>query len=146
MSTLQHTCEASGKSNCQLCMALQVDLWDAINSYAISVGGDPSGHVYGNGPRMQAVADVNRVVDRVTSRQKIDDIVIGELVKGSNAAAAAACDRGNEIQRLRGVLSEVGLYLRSVAVRTDSDHRSLELFAKADDIERALAESMRESR
>jgi hypothetical protein len=44
-------------------MMLEVDLWDAINRYAIAVGGDPSAHVYGNVARMQAVADVNRVLD-----------------------------------------------------------------------------------
>jgi hypothetical protein len=38
------------------------DLWDAINRYAISVGGDPSKHVYGNVARMQAVADVGKVM------------------------------------------------------------------------------------
>jgi hypothetical protein len=37
---------------------LKTALWEAINRYAISVGGDPSEHVHDNTPRMQAVADV----------------------------------------------------------------------------------------
>lgn len=36
-------------------------LWDAINRYAISCGGDPSKHI-GSPRRMQAVADVERIV------------------------------------------------------------------------------------
>jgi len=64
-------------------MEIESAMWDAINRYAISVGGDPSKHVYGNTPRQQAVADVSAIVARVTSRQQIDDIMIDELVKGS---------------------------------------------------------------
>lgn len=49
-------------------MQLEVALWDAINHYAMSVGGDPSAYVYGNEARMKAVAVVGRVVDEITSR------------------------------------------------------------------------------
>lgn len=45
----------------------RVALWDAINRYAQTCGGDPSKHVYGNTPRMDAVADVERVVRDVES-------------------------------------------------------------------------------
>jgi hypothetical protein len=82
-------------------MEIEVALWDAINRYAISVGGDPSSHVYGNTSRMQAVADVGAVVARVASRQQIDDLVIDDLVKGSNGAAAAACAATAELKKLK---------------------------------------------
>ncbi len=91
MSETCHTCAKSGRSNCAPCMQFEVALWDAINRYAITVGGDPAHHVYGNTPRMQAVADVGAIVARVASREQIDDIVVDDLVKGGNAAAAAAC-------------------------------------------------------
>lgn len=38
---------------------LQVKLWDAINDYVVACGGDPGSHVYGNIPRMNAVAEVS---------------------------------------------------------------------------------------
>lgn len=75
-------------------MQFEVDLWDAINRYVVACGGDPGSHVYGNTARMQAVADVSKIVDRVAARQRIDDITIEDLVKGSNAAAARACETG----------------------------------------------------
>jgi len=53
-------------------MQFEVALWDAINRYAITVGGDPAHHVYGNTARMQAVADVGKIVARVASREQID--------------------------------------------------------------------------
>lgn len=43
-------------------MQRRVALWDAINRYVITCGGDPSKHVYGNTPRMNAVVEVERVV------------------------------------------------------------------------------------
>jgi hypothetical protein len=45
-------------------MQFEDDLWEAINRYAISVGGDPASHVYDNVSRMQAVADVGKIVAR----------------------------------------------------------------------------------
>jgi hypothetical protein len=72
-------------------MQFEVELWDVINRYAITVGGDPAQHVYGNVPRMQAVADVGTIVARVASQEQIDDLVVEELAKGGSAAAAAAC-------------------------------------------------------
>lgn len=35
-----------------------VELWDAINRYVVTCGGDPSRHVYGNTPRMTAVSNI----------------------------------------------------------------------------------------
>lgn len=60
-----HTCERDGRSGCLLCRHLEGELWDAINHYAVSVGGDPSRHVYGNTSRMQAVVDVGRAVNKM---------------------------------------------------------------------------------
>lgn len=41
---------------------LRVRLWDAINNYATTCGGDPSAHVYGNTSRQKAVAEVERAL------------------------------------------------------------------------------------
>lgn len=61
----EHTCSGSaGRAGCSPCMAFEADLWDAINRYAVACGGDPGSHVYGNTARMQAVADVGKIVDR----------------------------------------------------------------------------------
>jgi hypothetical protein len=49
-------------------MKFEGDLWEAINRYAISVGGDPANHVYGNDARMTAVADVSTIIGRVYPR------------------------------------------------------------------------------
>lgn len=40
----------------------RIALWDAIDAYVRACGGDPSKHVYGNTPRQEAVARVERVV------------------------------------------------------------------------------------
>lgn len=90
----EHTCAKSGRSNCVPCLKFEVDLWGAINRYAVAVGGDPSRHVHGNVPRMQAVADVGRIIDRVAARQQVDDIAVDALAAGHDAAAARACEMG----------------------------------------------------
>lgn len=59
---MKHECAVRGRSNCEARMQLEIELWEAINRYASSAGGDPSRRVYGNVPRMQAVADVNMAV------------------------------------------------------------------------------------
>lgn len=41
----------------------KVRLWDEINRYVVTCGGDPSKHVYGNTPRMDAVCAVEKAVD-----------------------------------------------------------------------------------
>lgn len=41
---------------------LRVRLWGAINRYAEACGADPSKHIYGNIPRMDAVVEVERLV------------------------------------------------------------------------------------
>lgn len=61
---MKHTCEKDGRSNCAPCMQFETGLWDAINRYASSVGGDPSEHVHDNERRMQAVADVGRLISQ----------------------------------------------------------------------------------
>lgn len=46
----------------------KVKLWDAINTYVTTCGGDPAKHVYGNIKRMQAVVDVENIVVEVEER------------------------------------------------------------------------------
>ena len=87
-----HTCESGGRSGCEPCRQLEFDLWDAINRYAISVGGDPSKHVHGNTSRMQAVVDVDALV--------------------ANA-------RGAEVAGLRAALGAAHKFLRGVARRPE---------------------------
>jgi hypothetical protein len=41
---------------------LRGTLWDLINAYVVSCGGDPSKHVYGNTTRQRAVAAIERLV------------------------------------------------------------------------------------
>ena len=84
----------------------EADLWDAINRYAMSVGGDPASHVYGNAARMQAVADVGKIIDRVAARQRIDDLVVDDLVRGHNAAARA-CETGPVYETAKKALARM---------------------------------------
>ena len=136
---MKHTCEAGGR--CEPCMQLEVELWDAINHYATTVGGDPSRHIYGHDARMQAVADVGKVLARVRSRERIADSVVDELVKGSNAAAAAACRLTSEVARLRDMLTFVRGFLLGVARRPELGTGAQDLLDEAAAIERALAET-----
>lgn len=64
-----HTCGRDGRSGCLACRHLEGALWEAINRYAVSVGGDPSRHVYGNTSRMQAVAEVDRAVHQMVAQR-----------------------------------------------------------------------------
>jgi hypothetical protein len=68
---------------------------------------------------MQAVAAVGEVVAKVTSQQRINDIVVEDLVKSSNAAAAAACARGEANTALRTRVEE--LERENVRLVTDLD-------------------------
>jgi hypothetical protein len=117
----------------------EADLWGAINRYAISVGGDPASDVYGNSTRMQAVAAVGEIVDSVAARQQIDDLVVEDLVKGSNGAAAAACVRGAEIDRLRAALIYIRGFLLGAAQRPDRQGLAKDLIDEAAMIAGVLA-------
>jgi hypothetical protein len=121
-------------------MQLEVELWNAINSYAIAVGGDPSRYVYGYDTRMRAVAEVGKIIDKVRSRQRIDDIVVEDLVRGSNAASAAACARGAEISRLRAALIDVRGFLRGVARRPELGRGAKDLLDEAEMLDCVLGE------
>jgi hypothetical protein len=46
-------------------MAERVRLWDAINAYVVSCGGDPDRQVYGNTRRQTAVAQVEQIVREI---------------------------------------------------------------------------------
>lgn len=43
----------------------EVLLYEAINEYVVSCGGDPSRHVYGNTARQKAVSRINGIVERI---------------------------------------------------------------------------------
>jgi hypothetical protein len=68
---MKHTCKTKGPSNCKPCMAWRTELWDAINQYVVACGGDPSKHVYGNVPRMNAVEDVESIVIRACNNDQV---------------------------------------------------------------------------
>src|SRR5262249_18514651 len=103
-----HTCTISGKTNCAPCMEFEVELWDAINRYTATCGGDLD---CVNGPRMQAVVAVNEVVAKAILRRQIHDLAVETLVEGHKAviaagaaavtADAAAGARGEEIVALQ---------------------------------------------
>lgn len=62
----------------------RVKLWDAINAYVVACGGDPSRHVYGNTPRMDAVSEVERAVDAAHKPiSKADEIAVMSLVQSA---------------------------------------------------------------
>lgn len=65
--TIEHTCDGGGRSSCDACLQLEGKLWGVINRYAITVGGNPSRHVYGNVDRMQSVVDVGTAIDELIS-------------------------------------------------------------------------------
>ena len=94
----EHTCVTSGRASCPPCMQFEVALWDAINRYAISVGGDPPHHAHGNVARMQAVADVGEIVARVAAKQWVHDLIVGDLTRAERATAAKA-DKAVELER-----------------------------------------------
>jgi len=62
----------------------KIALWEAINQYAISVGGDPSARVHGNTPRMEAVAAVETAVATIAASTRLDDAMAVALL-GSKA-------------------------------------------------------------
>jgi hypothetical protein len=102
---MKHTC-ATGTSSCELCKQLEVEVWEAINGYAITVGGDPSKHVYGNVARMQAVADVDKIV-------------------------AQSRELTIEVSRLRAALNDVRGFLRGVARRPELGRDAQDLLDEA---------------
>lgn len=48
---------------------MHVALWDAVNEYATTCGGNPATHVYGNTPRQRAVAKIEDIIRRVVGTQ-----------------------------------------------------------------------------
>lgn len=57
-------------------------LWDAINRYVISCGGNPDKHVYGNTRRMEAVTAVENAVADLTAGAV--NSVIGEALNSGD--------------------------------------------------------------
>ena len=118
----EHTCMTSGRSSCLPCMQFEVELWDAINRYATSVGGDPSQHAHGNLLRMQAVADASEIVARVAAKQWVNDLIVGDLTRAANAAATKA-DKATELERdlvhLRRLYAESRDYVSTLVRERD---------------------------
>lgn len=48
-------------------------MWESIDAYATSCRGEPSKHVYGNTPRMKAVAEIQRCVAEHVQRERADE-------------------------------------------------------------------------
>jgi predicted RNA-binding Zn ribbon-like protein len=120
MASLNHTCEWKdghrvGRASCERCMAFETHLWDVINRYAASVGGDPSAHVYGNKVRMQAVTDLNETIDKLLRNQQTAERVIDEVVKGSEAASRHALE-------LREAVTSQTIYVTHVYNNADKLH------------------------
>ena len=101
---MKHTCGTEGRSNCTSCTQLEIELWEAINRYAGSVGGDPSKQVHGNVPRMQAVADVSRLISQQRASigqlsevlTAVRDFLCGKSLQHAPAVAAVIEDVLNE--------------------------------------------------
>ncbi len=54
---------SDGTCSCGATVAVdRVALWEEINRYVLACGGDPSKHVYGNTPRMEAVSRIENVI------------------------------------------------------------------------------------
>jgi len=126
-----HTCATHDPSCCDPCMQLETELWNAVNDYAISVGGDPSRHVHGNTPRMQAVVAVVRVVERWRARPQIDARAHETLVKTA--------------RRLRTALIDTRGFLRGFAGRPELGRGAQDLLDEAVMLDRVLDET-KESR
>jgi hypothetical protein len=121
-------------------MQLEAELWGAINGYAIAIGGVLDHVPYDNVARMKAVDHVRKVVARVRSRERIDDIVIEDLAKAGSGAAAAAGKFRTEVDRLRMVLIGVRGFLRGVAQRPELGRGAQDLLDEAETLDRVLDE------
>lgn len=86
-----HTCLEYGRAHCAECARLETALWAAIHHYAIAVGGDPAQPLDQEASAL-AVVSVDRILKGLITKSRIDDLVVADLVRGSNAAARAACD------------------------------------------------------
>ena len=136
---MTHTCVGNDRINCEPCRAFERTLWDAIHAYAIAVGGSPASSGSST-PRERAVAAVDKILAQVRARERLDEIVIEDLVKGGNGAASAACLRGAEIARLRVALIDVRGFLRGFAGRPELSRGSQDLLDEAAALDRVLDE------
>ena len=138
---VKHTCASGGRSSCSPCMQIEVDLWDAINRYAVTVGGDPGQHVYGNVPRMQAVADVGAVIRKLVAQLPGAQEVPTNPDCAGTIGTVGACgsegyycsDRCWAIGRLKAARAQVAEYeqrLGSPAARPAGDRMTMQLDEK----------------
>ena len=72
----------------------RVRLWDAINRYVQTCGGDPSKHVYGNTARQRAVAEVEQVLrdEAPAEPERPPDVVLRAMLgfPGQRKTSASA--------------------------------------------------------
>lgn len=80
-------------------MRFQRALWDAINRYAVTCGGEPSNHVYGNVARMQAVSTVNDAVRGVLERDAADAAAYRALRAEAEASIAYSQSTSQKVAR-----------------------------------------------
>ena len=64
----------------------QVLLWDAINQYAESCGGEPHTLVYGNTRRQQLVVEIMRLVYQSNTKHHRCDDQRGEHTRGGSCS------------------------------------------------------------
>lgn len=76
-------------------MSRRVPLWEAINRYARTCGGDTSASTaHGNTARMQAVVDIERLVDEeARERRSASTRHWGALFKAARAVVNSPSDR-----------------------------------------------------
>jgi hypothetical protein len=74
-------------------------LWDAINRYAMSCGGDPSDHVHGNTLRQQAVVEVSEAVSEIVRACDADVSAFSALLGEAEAASAYYQTTGQKVGR-----------------------------------------------
>lgn len=153
-----HMCQTAGRSNCTPCMRFEADLWEAINRYAGTVGGDPSNYVHGNVPRMQAVADVGRIVEQKTADLERDLAHLRRLyaesrdyVRALEGERDALIEAGRQdvaeidrldvvVGKLRACLTSVRSFLRGVAGRPELGSGAKDLTDEAEIVSIVLLE------
>lgn len=77
--------------------AQRARLWDEINRYVATCGGDASKHVYGNTPRQVAVSQIEAIIREIEAAWANDMRQVAEA-----DICGARCDYGSECLSLRG--------------------------------------------
>lgn len=94
---MRHTCVEDGRARCLECRDLEVALWEAINRYAVTVGGKPSALTHDNKERQQAVAAVGAVLRSLATKQHVDQGVLSRERKLSSEEIEAQRTRSSSV-------------------------------------------------